>query len=104
MFTGRVNGKSFAQTESLGDEFAKVILSSGTPAVWVVGQFACEGRRICNLLERLFIGENRVADAELRAEVDSMLAVLVRVGIAEAAACIVLPPPIPALRGAGTHA
>jgi hypothetical protein len=42
------------------------------------------GRRICNLLERLFVGENRVADAELRAEVDSMLAVLVRVGIAEA--------------------
>ena len=38
----------------------------------------------CHLLERLFIGENRVADAELQAEVDSMLAVLVRVGIAEA--------------------
>lgn len=42
------------------------------------------GRRICNLLERLFIDENRVADAELRAEVDSMLAALVKVGIAEA--------------------
>ena len=55
--------------------------------MWVVGRFAygrVPARRICNLLERLFIGENRVADAELQAEVDSMLPVLVRVGIAEA--------------------
>jgi hypothetical protein len=42
------------------------------------------GRRICNLLERFFIGENRVADPELRAEVNLMLAALVKVGIAEA--------------------
>jgi hypothetical protein len=42
------------------------------------------GRRLCNLLERLFSGEKRVDDAALRAEVDSMLAALVKIGIAEA--------------------
>src|SRR5437867_3371993 len=49
------------------------------------------GRRVCNLLERFFSGENRVKDAALQVEVDSMLAALVN------------KPPRSIARGNGRH-
>lgn len=42
------------------------------------------GRRACSLLERLFTGSERVEDPTLRMDVDSILAALVQIGIAEA--------------------